>query len=79
MPTTVEDIKQDGDWCCAFQEAFNGCYTLAEGMPHPIDSVAEVIAADEGEHDAADWVCVVRLKDGRYAKVFAGCDYTGWD
>jgi hypothetical protein len=41
--------------------------------------VADVIAHVDGENDGADWVCVVRLGDGRFAVVRAGCDYTGWD
>lgn len=41
--------------------------------------VAEVIASVEGENDERAWVCVVRLKDGRFAALEGSCDYTGWD
>lgn len=41
--------------------------------------VAEVIATSDGENDGANWVGVFRLKDGRFAFLSAGCDYTGWD
>ncbi len=41
--------------------------------------VAEILAAEEGENDGPNWIGVFRLKDGRYAFLSAGCDYTGWD
>jgi len=41
--------------------------------------VAELLGADEGENDGANWVVYGRLKDGRYFFISAGCDYTGWD
>lgn len=41
--------------------------------------VKEVIATSEGEHDGANWVGVFELRDGRFASLSAGCDYTGWD
>ena len=40
--------------------------------------MAEVLVADEGENDERDWIAIVRLNDGRFAFVSAGCDYTGW-
>lgn len=47
--------------------------------PFGLADVAEVIATSEGENDGANWLCVVKLNDGRFAFVSAGCDYTGWD
>lgn len=47
--------------------------------PFDLNDVDEVLAADAGENDERDWITVARLKDGRIAFVFAGCDYTGWD
>src|SRR5262245_39586798 len=44
-----------------------------------LGDVDEVLAADAGENDGAEWVAVVKLTDGRYAYLEAGCDYTGWD
>jgi hypothetical protein len=41
--------------------------------------VAEVLGTSDGENDGANWVGVFRLKDGRFAFLSAGCDYTGWD
>lgn len=40
--------------------------------------VAAVLGLVEGENDGADWVGVFRLRDGRFASITAGCDYTGW-
>ena len=44
-----------------------------------IDQIETIFHAAEGERDGDDWVCLVQLKDGRVCKMFAGCDYTGWD
>jgi hypothetical protein len=43
------------------------------------EDVAEIIAIDDGENEGRDWVGVFHLKDGRFAFLSAGCDYTGWD
>lgn len=43
------------------------------------EDVAEVIALSEGENEGPDWLAVVRLHDGRFGFLSAGCDYTGWD
>lgn len=40
--------------------------------------VAEIIAKDDGERDENDWLILVRLHDGRFGYIAAGCDYTGW-
>lgn len=47
--------------------------------PFGMDDVEEVLAADEGENDGPSWMVALRLKDGRFAYIEAGCDYTGWD
>jgi hypothetical protein len=56
--------------------AYPGCTVSIE--PFGPDDVAEIIAAEEGENDCSDWICVLKLKDGRYVSLRAGCDYTGW-
>lgn len=95
--TTLEQMREDYDWCEAF--GFAGepdtCASTYQGGPdirraHPTASepsrstftladVEEIEAASEGEHDERDWLCVGRLKDGRWFLLAAGCDYTGWD
>ncbi len=47
--------------------------------PFTREDVAEIIAMREGEHDGDSWRIVVRLNDGRFAYLEAGCDYSGWD
>lgn len=42
------------------------------------DDVVEIIAMSDGDNDGPDWIGFFRLRDGRYAFVSAGCDYTGW-
>lgn len=43
------------------------------------DDVCRIIAMEDGENDGPDWVGVFELKDGRFASIRAGCDYTGFD
>jgi hypothetical protein len=40
--------------------------------------VAEVIGYEDGENDGDSWLAVLRLVDGRFVVVVAGCDYSGW-
>jgi len=41
--------------------------------------VQYVLVSEEGRNDEADWALVVKLKNGKFGVVIAGCDYTGWD
>lgn len=43
------------------------------------EDVAEIIFMRAGANDAETWLGIFRLKDGRFAYLSAGCDYTGWD
>jgi len=86
-------FKQDYDWREVLGYAgkdenwatgnANGPSAVGDNPPSAeafgMEDVAEVIAADPGENDGANWVCVLRLVDGRFAYIEAGCDYTGWD
>lgn len=51
----------------------------AEYASWSCEDVAEILAMSEGENDEANWLMVVKLKDGRFSFLSAGCDYTGWD
>ncbi len=84
-PRLIPERIDDGDW----REAFT--YACGEGNVSAVlgwkgstadvlrEDVAEVIAADYGENDGANWIGVFRMRDGRIAFVSAGCDYSGWD
>ena len=79
---TPDDMRADYDWREAFEygtkvEPVEGWEGSLDAVR--LDDVEEVIAASVGENDGADWVCVVRLRDRRFAFLSAGCDYTGWD
>lgn len=88
----VAELLRD-DWAevMAFASGVNGPYgnyhgtpgAVGEDPPEPtpfnVTHVAEVLHASEGARDERDWILVLRLKDGRFACVTAGCDYTGWD
>lgn len=47
--------------------------------PFDREDVEEIISMSEGENDEENWIGVFKLKDGRFATIDAGCDYTGWD
>jgi tellurite resistance protein len=75
------DFFKDSDWASAFEVAVrDGVYAVKTDEPVALsmDDVASVVASSEGENDERDWLAVFALKDGRYAFLWAGCDYTGW-
>ena len=80
--TTLDQMRNDYDWQQAFEYAGNTEPT--EGFTgsragFTMDDVKVVLASDEGENDGQNWIAVLELKDGRFAFLEAGCDYTGWD
>jgi hypothetical protein len=92
--TTLDERIRGYDWehafqCCGPAEAEATTYndpnvsaalgSSASAEPFQRFDVAEVLATSDGENDGLDWVGVFRLKDGRFAYLEAGCDYTGWD
>lgn len=44
-----------------------------------VEDVRCIVAMDEGENEASNWLLVVQLTNGQYSFLSAGCDYTGWD
>lgn len=84
----LEYIKNSYDW----QEVFKPAYStpnknvspspiLGEGVdlsPFSMDDIEKVYFISDGFNDEDDWVAVMKLFDGRYARITAGCDYTGW-
>lgn len=80
---TLEEMKDDYDWQQAFFFGNNVNAVLGDDScpsdTFTLDDVEKLLAADPGENDGAYWVAIVVLKDGRFAYIRAGCDYTGWD
>lgn len=82
MTITVDEMRADYDWQQAFGFAGNISTVMGESVSAEsfgFDDIEAVLAADAGENDEARWVAVLRLRDGRFAYLTAGCDYTGWD
>ena len=78
---TLDEMRESCDWQEAFK--YGAAPQPCAGYEGPLnavflDDVEEVIAASDGYNDGPDWVCVVRLRDRRFAFLAAGCDYTGW-
>lgn len=63
----IEELMQDWN----YQEA------MVYGPP--VEQVAEVVRTHDGERDEENWLIVLKMKDGQWCFVSAGCDYTGWD
>ena len=61
---------------CGPESAINGDDVDEE--PFTREDVTDIFYIEEGEHDEEDWICIGKLKDGRYFSIEAGCDYTGW-
>lgn len=72
-------------WASAFNYNTDGFTPLpVEGFkgstePFTFDDVEQVLMHADGENDGPEWLVALRLKDGRFVFVEAGCDYTGWD
>lgn len=49
-----------------------------EGHGPGLALIAGVAALVPGEADEANWHWILKLKDGRWAYMTAGCDYSGW-
>lgn len=74
------DDEDDGTRFKHGEPAVSACIgTQTPADPVRRRDVTRVVAASEGENDGPAWVIVVELKDGRFAFLTAGCDYTGWD
>jgi hypothetical protein len=43
------------------------------------EEIGEIVTMIEGENEGANWHWLCTLKDGAWAYVTGGCDYTGWD
>lgn len=79
---SLAQFVEDYDWGQAFEVSMPPRAT--EGYVGSLDpfgptDVTEIIAADEGQNDGDSWVGAFRLADGRFVKISAWCDYTGWD
>lgn len=57
-------------------------YNLQESLKYAEgfspDDISEILKQSDGENDGPDWCFLFQLRDGRYAYLQAGCDYTGW-
>lgn len=62
--------KPDYDLKALFEEG--------HGKGIEIGDVANVLALVPGWADGLAWHWIVRLKDGKYAYITGGCDYSGW-
>lgn len=81
MNDSVIEWVMTGDWAYALHEAMRGTCGSYDCGRELVDElgVVEVVASSDGEADESKWLAILRLSDGRYAFLSAGCDYTGWD
>lgn len=86
IEANLEEILSSYDWEEVFGEGSGGnCTQDVESLdgthcaPVLRADIAEVLASVNGENDGPDWVCIVRMEDGRFVCAQGGCDYTGWD
>ena len=71
-------------------DSWGGSYGSADIRTHPgsgvknldpftREDVVKIYHLIRGYNDGPTWICVGKLKDGRFFVLEAGCDYTGWD
>ena len=77
---SLDGLKDDYDWVEVFKFEYASPvpFSNASNNAFVIEDVEEIIASVNGENDGADWVMIGKLKDGRFFKINASCDYTGW-
>lgn len=78
---TMDEFRASYDWEYIFEHFIRPTAVLGDRSATDSfsrEDVAEIVALVEGENDGDEWVGVFLLKDGRYAAIAAGCDYTGW-
>lgn len=84
IEATIDDIKREYDWQEVFGEISGWGIQEVESLdgtpttPVLRADVVEVLASVNGENDGDNWICIVRLADGRFACCEGGCSYTGW-
>lgn len=93
IQTTLKEMEVNYDWQQIWntdgQAVSNLSGTLSPEAVPPgssvdcselrFEDIAKLLGSVDGENDSSDWLCVVKMKDKRFAVVRAGCDYTGWD
>ena len=73
------------DWEEAFKFSdgqnldFLGDNNQKNHIPFKISDIKKIISVSEGYNDGDNWIIFVKLKNGYYGFLSAGCDYTGWD
>lgn len=74
------DRLNDYDWEEVFKYADGTPVldSLATKGPFTREDVVLIVACVDGENDGDAWVCAGRLRDGRWFRISASCDYTGW-
>lgn len=83
-PGKIPEEFDDYDWEWVFKYA-DAPHIVGSGPKDPpgkpilAEEVKQIIASVDGERDSDPWQAIVRLWDGRFAYLEAGCDYTGWD
>lgn len=77
----VNERLADYDWEEAFKYAETPEGVIGDATDRAAftrEDVVEVLGLRPGENDGPEWLGLFRLKDGRFAFLSAGCDYTGW-
>ena len=74
-------LENDGDWVEVFKYASEPRVPVGENVSDDSfyrEDVKRIIHMYDGENDGESWHGAFELKDGRFAYLEAGCDYTGW-
>ena len=66
---TDEEFRASWDWDYIFKQW---------GKPYTLDDVEGQVVSREGDNDGDDWFAILKMKDGKYLSISAGCDYSGW-
>jgi len=91
---SIEEFRADYDWGEVLSYAGKDSCEQGEQKPpmaSPVsdatmdcsvfgmEDVKDVICVSAGMKEEDSWLCILELRDGRFAYIEACCDYTGWD
>ena len=75
----IKDIIESYNWKEAFTYSDGRSLDDDSHQPFTMKDVKTIIHMEDGENDGSNWIILVKLKNGLYGFLSAGCDYTGWD
>lgn len=76
---TAKEAKRDAFDAYFGASAYDWFEAFFYAVGFDIEDLTSTRFLSDGQNDGDAWIGVFLLRDGRWAYLAAGCDYTGWD